>query len=66
MGHAPSKETLNQLRGLLLEGVLPVNDELGRGAYGVVFTVRYVPGYVRMFTDKLIRTPLLNGSSGQQ
>ena len=46
MGHAPSKETLSQFKGLILDGVVPVNDELGRGAYGVVFTVRYVYGYV--------------------
>ena len=42
MGHAPSKETQIQLTGLILDGVVPLNDELGRGAYGVVFTVRYV------------------------
>ena len=42
MGHAPSKETQIQLKGLILNGVVPLNDELGRGAYGVVFTVRYV------------------------
>ena len=42
MGHAPSKETQIQLKGLILDGVVPLNDELGRGAYGVVFTVRYV------------------------
>ena len=46
MGHAPSKEVLNQFKSLILDGVVPVNDELGRGTYGVVFTVRYV----RMFT----------------
>lgn len=47
MGHAVSKETISQFKGLTLDGVVPVNDELGRGAYGEVFTVRYV----RMFTE---------------
>jgi len=42
MGHAPSKETLSQFKGLILDGVVPVDNELGRGAYGIVFTVRYV------------------------
>ena len=41
MGHASSKE-LSQSKSLILEGVVPLNDELGRDAYGLVFTVRYV------------------------
>ena len=40
MGHASSKE-LSQSKSLILE-VVPLNDELGRDAYGLVFTVRYV------------------------
>ena len=41
--HNPSKETArSQLNDLILDGVAPVNDDLGRGTYGEVFTVRYV------------------------
>ena len=40
MGHVSSKEAEIQLKGLILDRVTPLNDELGRGAYGVVFTVK--------------------------
>ena len=40
--HAPSKDTGSQLNDPILDGVTPVNDDLGRGTYGEVFTVRYV------------------------
>ena len=31
----------DELRDVTLKGVIPLNDELGRGAYGSVFTVKY-------------------------
>ena len=40
MGHVSSKEAEFQLKGLILDRVTPLNDELGRGSYGVVFTVK--------------------------
>ena len=37
-----SKELTDQLKDLTLEDVIPQNKELGRGAYGKVFTVKYL------------------------
>lgn len=36
------EESLSKFKGIILDGVVPVNDELGRGSSGEVFTVRYV------------------------
>ena len=32
----------DQLKSLTLDGIIPLNEELGRGAYGKVFTVKYL------------------------
>ena len=37
-----SKDLSDQLKDLTLEDVIPQNKELGRGAYGKVFTVDYL------------------------
>ena len=37
-----SKDLSDQLKDLTLENVIPQNKELGRGAYGKVFTVKYL------------------------
>ena len=37
-----SKDLTDQLKDLTLEDVIPQNKELGRGAYGKVFTVKYL------------------------
>ena len=37
-----SKDFSDQLKDLTLEDVIPQNKELGRGAYGKVFTVKYL------------------------
>ena len=37
-----SKDLSDQLKNLTLEDVIPQNNELGRGAYGKVFTVDYL------------------------
>ena len=38
-----SKDLSDQLKNLItLEDVIPQNKELGRGAYGKVFTVKYL------------------------
>ena len=41
MGQAVAKETISELIDVTLKGVVPLNKELGRGAYGIVFTVKY-------------------------
>jgi len=41
MGQAAARETIEELNDVTLEGVVPLNKELGRGAYGNVFTVKY-------------------------
>ena len=40
MGQAAARE-INELKDVTLKGVVPLNEELGRGAYGTVFTVKY-------------------------
>jgi len=40
MGQAAVKE-IEELKDFTLKGVVPLNQELGRGAYGSVFTVKY-------------------------
>ena len=37
-----SQDIIHQLKNLTLEDVIPLNKELGRGAYGKVFTVKYL------------------------
>ena len=37
-----SQDIIDQLKNLSLEDVIPLNKELGRGAYGKVFTVKYL------------------------
>ena len=37
-----SEDLSDQLKDLTLENVIPKNKELGRGAYGKVFTVNHV------------------------
>ena len=37
-----SQDISDQLKNLTLEDVIPLNKELGRGAYGKVFTVKYL------------------------
>ena len=41
MSQAVAKETISELKDVTLKGVVPLNRELGRGAYGIVFTVKY-------------------------
>jgi len=41
MGQAAARETIEELKNVTLKGVVPLNKELGRGAYGIVFTVKY-------------------------
>ena len=41
MGQAAARETIDELKNVTLKGVVPLNKELGRGAYGSVFTVKY-------------------------
>ena len=36
-----ARETIDELKDVTLKGVVPLNKELGRGAYGSVFTVKY-------------------------
>ena len=37
-----SKDFSDQLKDLTLEAVIPQNKQLGRGAYGKVFTINHV------------------------
>ena len=41
MGQAAVKETIEELKDVTLKKVIMLNKELGRGAYGSVFTVKY-------------------------
>ena len=46
MGQTATKESvkrdpIQELKDVTLRGVVPLNEELGRGAYGCVFTVKY-------------------------
>ena len=41
MGQAAARETIEELKDVTLKKVVPLNKELGRGAYGSVFTVKY-------------------------
>ena len=44
MGQIAAKQTIDvipELKDVTLKGVVPLNEELGRGAYGSVFTVKY-------------------------
>ena len=41
MGQGAARETIVELTDVTLAGVIPLNRELGRGAYGSVFTVKY-------------------------
>ena len=41
MGQAVAKETFSELKDVTLKGVVPLNKELGRGSYGIVFTVKH-------------------------
>ena len=41
MGQIAVKETIEELRDVTLQGVVPLKEKLGRGSYGSVFTVKY-------------------------
>ena len=41
MGQAAVRETIEELKDVTLKGVVPLNEKLGRGSYGNVFTVKY-------------------------
>ena len=41
MGQSTSNNTIDELKNLTLKGVVPQNKELGRGAFGVVYVVKY-------------------------
>ena len=41
MGQAAARETIEELKDVTLKGVVPLEDTLGRGSYGIVFTVKY-------------------------
>ncbi|XP_065893257.1 uncharacterized protein [Dysidea avara] len=56
-----AKDTSGKLKEATLKGVVPLDKELGRGAYGRVFTVKY-RGLV--CAAKEIHPLLLNGISG--
>ena len=53
----------DQLQGLTLEDVIPLNKELGRGAYGKVFTVKYLG---LACAAKEIHSLLLDGVSPEE
>ena len=53
----------DQLRGLTLADVIPLNKELGRGAYGKVFTVKYLG---LACAAKEIHSLLLDGVSSEE
>ena len=41
MGQTASRETIDELNDVMLENVVTLKKELGRGTYGTVFTVKY-------------------------
>ena len=53
----------DQLQGLTLDGIIPVNKELGRGSYGKIFTVKY---FGLPCAAKEIHSLLLDGVSPQE
>jgi len=63
MGQAAVKETIKELNDVTLKGVVPLNKELGRGAYGSVFTVKY-DGVV--YAAKMIYPILTDNVSAEQ
>ena len=58
-----SKDLSDQLKDLTLENVIPKNKELGRGAYGKVFTVNHVG---LPCAAKEIHSLLLDGVSAEE
>ena len=40
-GQAATTETIDKLKDVTLKRVVPLNEKLGRGSYGIVFTVKY-------------------------
>ena len=42
MGQAAARETISELKDVTLKGVVPLNKELGRGAYDSVVDKRQV------------------------
>ena len=53
----------DQLKGLTLEEVIPLNQELGRGAYGKVFKVNY---HGMAYAAKEIHSLLVDGASPEE
>ena len=41
MGQTAARETIDELKDVMLENVVTLKKELGRGTYGTVFTVKY-------------------------
>ena len=41
LGLTAAGETIEELKDVTLKGVVPLNEKLGRGSYGSVFTVKY-------------------------
>ena len=57
------EDPIQQLKNVTLRGVLPLDEELGRGAYGCVFTVKY-RGIVR--AAKRIHPNLIENVSNEE
>ena len=58
-----SQDVLDQLKHLTLKDVVLLNEELGRGAYGKVFTVKY---FGLPCAAKEIHSHLLDGVSPEE
>ena len=41
MDSAAAREAIDELKNVTLKGIIPLNEKLGRGAFGSVFTVKY-------------------------
>ena len=63
MGQAATREIIEELKDVTLNKVVPLNKELGRGAYGSVFTVKH-GGNIR--AAKKIHTILTDDVSPEQ
>ena len=57
------KDPIPELSNVKLEGVVPLNEELGHGAYGSVFTVKYKEN---VFAAKKIHSNLIENVSDEE
>ena len=63
MGQAAARETIEELKDVTLKGVVPLNKELGRGAYGSVFTVKHGED---VYAAKMIHPMLTDNVSAEE